>query len=199
MSANRSPHRSGPGRCIGLTILAFVLTIALRSVALSQNQTPASSVMTKLATPADEAALRSLLRKAADALIARDGAALESILAEDYTFGTPVGQVLTRAQRIAAVRSGQRPVKSLDYDDLAVRIYGDAAVLTAHYVEHSPDDKQSGGRLLNVHVRSSPDAAWKLIASQNGFDGPPSQTPTPRVAWFISMAVHTNTFARHAP
>ncbi|MGA2363064.1 MAG: nuclear transport factor 2 family protein [Candidatus Aminicenantales bacterium] len=67
-----------------------------------------------------------------DALVKRDVVFLDRILAEDYMFTSPEGEVLTKAQMLAMLKSGEDVVSSAVNHDLKVRVYGDAAVVTGY-------------------------------------------------------------------
>ncbi len=55
---------------------------------------------------------------------------LQSLLAEDYTLTNPVGQVVPKAIFVAKIKDGSFKIESLEYGQIKVRTYGDAAVVT---------------------------------------------------------------------
>ena len=63
-----------------------------------------------------------------------DWAVLDRILAEDYILTDSNGNVWTKAQCFSLAKSGEDVITSLASDDWKVRIYGDAAVVTARHV-----------------------------------------------------------------
>lgn len=67
-----------------------------------------------------------------DALVKLDLAFLDRILAEDYLFTSPLGEVLTKSQMLAELKSGEDVVSSVVNHDMKVRVYGDAAVVNGH-------------------------------------------------------------------
>ena len=66
----------------------------------------------------------------AKAGIKKDIAFFDQILADDFTATDPEGNVFSRAQYLAEMKSGDYVLASFVQDDLKVRIYGDAAVVT---------------------------------------------------------------------
>jgi len=66
----------------------------------------------------------------ADALVKHDWAFLDHILADDYTWTDAEGNVWTKAQFLASLKSGEDVISSLVSDDMEVRVYGDTAVVT---------------------------------------------------------------------
>jgi ketosteroid isomerase-like protein len=79
-----------------------------------------------------EQELLKLEQQWGDALVKPDLAFLDWILAEDYMFTSPEGEVLTKAQMLAELKSGEDVVSSVVNHDMKVRVYGDAAVVTGH-------------------------------------------------------------------
>ncbi|HYU07926.1 MAG TPA: nuclear transport factor 2 family protein [Gemmatimonadales bacterium] len=65
-----------------------------------------------------------------DALLAADTVALSRLLAPDFMEISRLGTVRTRADNIRDIANGTLHLTSINYDSLAVRIYGDVAVLT---------------------------------------------------------------------
>jgi len=66
------------------------------------------------------------------ALVKKDAAALESILADDFTGVGSGGTTSTKAAQLSDVKAGG--VRSCVHDNIKVRLYGDTAVLTGHTV-----------------------------------------------------------------
>ena len=65
------------------------------------------------------------------AMIAKDYAVLDRVLADDYTdSGDPDGSVHTKSDMMSALKSGQIAISSYKYADLKVRVYGSAAIVT---------------------------------------------------------------------
>jgi hypothetical protein len=72
-----------------------------------------------------------LERQSKDAAVQRDPAFAQRTLADDYLGITPLGQVITKADTVAARKSGRLRYDSIDVSDLVVRVYGNTAVVTA--------------------------------------------------------------------
>ncbi len=116
---------------------------------------------------AAEREIRSLQKQLISAYMRRDVAALEQILADDYTFVESHGRVLSKAELIDNFGSGDRVLTSYVIDDDRVRVYGDAAVMTYHYrsQERYRGQDQSGEfRLIRVFARRGDH--WRMIAGQ---------------------------------
>lgn len=77
-----------------------------------------------------EHALRNLDEQRIAALLQPDIPTLERIMADDFTYTHSSGQTQTKAEFLADFKSGKRVFKSLKQEDVQVRVYGNAAVLT---------------------------------------------------------------------
>ena len=112
----------------GLTlyVLALVLSVSL----------PASATRPKsnASTAADEEAVREIVdleKQSKDAALHRDADFAERVLAEDYVAITPLGQVVGKADTIAARKTAQLRYETIDVSDMVVRMYGNTAIVTA--------------------------------------------------------------------
>jgi ketosteroid isomerase-like protein len=70
-------------------------------------------------------------RQMKEALLHRDADLSSRALADDYVAITPLGQVTTKQETLAARRSGQLRYQAMNISDMVVRVYGDMAVVTA--------------------------------------------------------------------
>jgi ketosteroid isomerase-like protein len=109
------------------------------------------------------------IRKYDDALRRADVAAVERFWATEYTFINPRGERLTRADRIANVRSGQTALDSLVHvpQEEHIKVYGDVAVYTTLLSikgRYSGQAEKGAYRGLVVWVRR--DGRWQQVASQ---------------------------------
>jgi ketosteroid isomerase-like protein len=132
--------------CVG--VLVFGLTI----LAQQRNVRP-------------EQELLKLEQQWGDALVKPDLTFLDRIMAEDYMFTSPLGEVLTKAQMLAELKSGEDVVSSVVNHDMKVRVYGDAAVVTGHstYKETVQGNDISGEyRWTDTWIRK--DGRWQCVA-----------------------------------
>jgi ketosteroid isomerase-like protein len=79
-----------------------------------------------------EQELLALEQQWSDALVKPDLVFLDRILAEDYLFTSPLGEVLTKAQMLTELKSGEDAVSSVVNHEMKARVYGDAAVVNGH-------------------------------------------------------------------
>lgn len=116
----------------------------------------------------EENAVREVEEKFAAAYANNDANALEGLWADDYVFVNPAGQVWTKAQRLAALRSGELTIESYTRDDERIRIYGTTAVVTyrSHVkAQRNGHDISSDRRVITVLVKR--DGRWQAVAQQS--------------------------------
>lgn len=77
-----------------------------------------------------EDSVRALEMSRRQALLAADTVALSRLLAPDFVEISRLGTVRARADNIRDIASGALHLTSVTYDSLAVRVYGDVAILT---------------------------------------------------------------------
>jgi ketosteroid isomerase-like protein len=97
----------------------------------------------------------------------RDIAVLERIYADDLAFVNGRGQVLTKAQHLEEIRSGNVKYLSSNKSDFHVHLYGSTAVLTGRensIVEYHGKTISSPRQFITVYIKS--DGQWKYVAHQ---------------------------------
>jgi ketosteroid isomerase-like protein len=104
-------------------LLAALISFVALPLALSQTPSPTDN---KTA----EQEVRQMIEQYRTALTKKDTAALERIWADDYTFVNASGAVVTKAERLANLKSGATSLDTIVTDsDMKIRIYGgDVAV-----------------------------------------------------------------------
>jgi len=101
-----------------------------------------------------------------DALMRRNAAALESLLADDYIAITPNGTLQSKDQTLANLRSGTTQFKAIDFSDRKVRFYGQTALVTsrAEVSGTNAEGSFSGSyRYTRVYVRNE-QGKWKIVS-----------------------------------
>jgi uncharacterized protein (TIGR02246 family) len=96
-----------------------------------------------------------------------DREAIGRVLAPDWTVTGITGRVMTKAQVMDEMFAGtDRPIAAMTVDDVAVRVFGDAAVVTGRTVArgNSPGAAPVELRFTDVFVRQ--DGRWLAVASQ---------------------------------
>lgn len=110
-----------------------------------------------------------------DAILRNDTAALERLLADSLVTTLDGGDVKTKADELAANRAGGRKVESWVASDVAIRLYGDTAVVTGR-AEVEDSFRGEGRRRFTfrfTHVWARLDGRWQLVARHLSGRNPP--------------------------
>jgi ketosteroid isomerase-like protein len=94
------------------------------------------------------------------ALLSRDLEALSTIYSDDYMLVRPDGSSLSKHEVLHDLRDGGLMFKSVELDDVKVRVYGPTALLTATawtVTSRAGKDTRSHARLLAVYVADGDD------------------------------------------
>jgi ketosteroid isomerase-like protein len=78
----------------------------------------------------DEDEVRRIEIEWGDAFERRDMATLDHLMADEYILTDPLGNVRTKAESLAAIKTSELLFESTNSDDVNVRINGDTAVVT---------------------------------------------------------------------
>jgi ketosteroid isomerase-like protein len=100
------------------------------------------------------------------AMLKGNSAAMESLLADDYTAITAKGAIQTKEQALNNLKSGAMQLKALTISDRKVRIYGATAVVTslAELTGGKNDPELTGRyRYTRVYVHN-PQGQWKIVS-----------------------------------
>jgi ketosteroid isomerase-like protein len=108
------------------------------------------------------------------AMVANDAEAIGRYMAEDWTIIGPDGNMSGKAAFLGLVQSGTLTHDTMDADDYKVRVYGDAAVVTARAVSGGKWQGQpfrSVERVSDVWVRQG-SGEWKCVLTHLSRLGP---------------------------
>ena len=141
----------------------LTISMALLSFAVGQPATPPDSENSK-----SEQEVRQMIEKYRTALLQRDIAALEKIWADDYVFVNASGEVRTKAQRIANLKSGATALESInEKENITVRVYQNSAVATSRVtIKGKYSGQPTGGQYRSMHVWVKGPEGWQLVANQ---------------------------------
>jgi ketosteroid isomerase-like protein len=141
----------------------LAMTTALLSFALGQSANQHDSQNSN-----SEQEVRQMIEKYRSALLQRDIAALEKIWAGDYIFVNASGDVLTKAQRLANVKSGATALDSIkEEENIMVRVYENSAVATSRVtIKGHYSGQPTSGQYRSTHVWVKGPAGWQLVSNQ---------------------------------
>lgn len=115
----------------------------------------------------DDEKIRELIERWDNALIRKDTAFIDSILAEDFTYISSSGQIQSKSQLLEFIKATDLTIESASSKIITIRIYNDSAVAIAEgaikgrYKSNVFDDRY---RFTDVWVKQ--DGKWKATVTQ---------------------------------
>jgi ketosteroid isomerase-like protein len=148
-------------------LFLMALFLAFPSGVLAQ--TSSTSHKATHSTSKAEAEIRQAIRDYDAALRRTDVTAVQKFWAEEYAFINTRGERLTRADRLANLRTGQTAFDSLAHapQEEKITVYGDVAVYTTLLTIrglYGGQEQEGSARGLVVWVRRK--GQWQQVASQ---------------------------------
>jgi ketosteroid isomerase-like protein len=142
--------------------IGFVALAAALSPLILVAQTPASRATTSV-----ERTLYRLEDQWTQALVRRDGAAFDRLLAPRFVY-TENDQVMTKAQLIDAVVRGADTVESAGNEDMKAYVYGNTAVVTGWLiVKGRGKDGAFNRRYRYTDTWVNRSGRWQVIAAHD--------------------------------
>jgi ketosteroid isomerase-like protein len=125
------------------------------------------------AKPVDTAAIETeIKRRVADAaatMTNNDAAGLEKMTIDSYKFINPNGQLSTRAERVASLRSGESKYESVAYDEVTVNLNPSASgaiVIARATVKGVNMGNKVDGQYRVTQIWRKTDDGWKMAHGQ---------------------------------
>src|SRR6476646_2101614 len=141
----------------------LAINIALLSFAFGQSPTAQQS-----ANSTSEQEVRQMIEKYRTAILQRDIATLEKIWADDYVFVNATGDVLSKRERLANIKSGATTLDSINEEEnVTVRVYQNSAVTTSRVtIKGQYGGQPTSGQYRSTHVWVKGPAGWQLVSNQ---------------------------------
>lgn len=99
------------------------------------------------------------------AVIANDVTQMDHLLSDDYIGISANGTVETKAQVLALRKAGTVRIKTLEINDLKVRVYGDTAVVTSRAdLEGTNGQSDISGNYRYTRVYNRRYGQWKIVS-----------------------------------
>jgi hypothetical protein len=119
------------------------------------------------ADAAEEGAVNEAIDGLRKAQLAQDKAKMETLAADQLSYGHSSGVVQNKAEMINGVMTRKSKVKSIEYPDLKISVTGNNAVARHLYVSESElDGKTDTTKIGILEVWQKQDSGWKLLARQ---------------------------------
>jgi ketosteroid isomerase-like protein len=144
-------------------IPSIIITVALVSFAFGQSVTQKESADSK-----SEQEVRQAIEKYRAALLRRDVSALEQVWTDDYFFVNAAGEMLSKAQRLANLKSGATTLESInEEEELKVRVHQYTAVATSRVtIKGQYSGQPTSGQYRSIHIWVKGPTGWQLVANQ---------------------------------
>ena len=125
------------------TMVACVLAVcSLSAFGQAKSEAPKTSASV-------EQVLMQMERDWTKAGLNKDAAALDRIIADDWTAIDFQGKIETKAQALADLKSGSSALQSVELGEMKVRVFGNTAVVTGSDIEKSTyKGKDSSGKYV---------------------------------------------------
>ena len=142
-----------------------VITITLLLSLLTVPSLPARAANHQDKTTQD---VREVEKRRIQYLTGGDLTQLERILSDDLIYTHSSGRVESKAQFLAALRSGEMKYEAMDHEDVQVRVYGDTAVLTGRSrvkLKSKGEDRSFPLRFTLVYAKQ--ERQWRMVGWQS--------------------------------
>ena len=114
-----------------------------------------------------EAEIRDAEKAWAQAVVARDWAAVEKILGDKLIYAHATGGVESKKQYLDRVRSGAQKYDTINHESTRVVIYADSAVThSIMRMAGTTNGTPFNDHLMMLHVWEKQGGAWRLAAHQ---------------------------------
>lgn len=164
----------------------WLLAACVFAIACRQPSQPAPETSAQVASTTSTADVERELAKMAqdwvDAILRRDIATLERVLADDFVATLPDGRIVTKAQDIDELQSGAFTSESTTIDSINVRVFGETAIVTFGQTEKSRyRGREMTGRTLWTDVLLKRNGRWQIVA-EHGSIAPDRPSPAGKAA-----------------
>jgi ketosteroid isomerase-like protein len=133
---------------------------------MRRNRKPASTRRASAKVSAEQA-LEKLAHEYAEALTKRDVAALDKIWTPDYTFVNPRGELLSKAERLANIKSGATEFQTMSPQKERLLVHGDfAAEIGRIVVQGEYSGRESSGEYRYTTAWVKIGGRWQMLANQ---------------------------------
>lgn len=115
----------------------------------------------------DAGAIKDAVEALRQAMLAADKAKLESLTADQLSYGHSAGKLETKAEFIDVIASKKTVYKMLEFTDVVVTVVGSAAIVRHNWTGVSVSDgKESPSKIGVLQAWTKVDGAWKLLGRQ---------------------------------
>ena len=125
-------------------------------------------ILAQTQTESVEQELIKLENEWAEAWVKSDVAFFDRIMADDYTWTSPWGEVFTKAHNLALIKSREDVITSWVVAEMKVRVYGDAAVVSGFdTVKETYKGEDVSGQNRWTHTWVKRAGRWRCVAAHS--------------------------------
>lgn len=145
-------------------ILVAALALTIQSLAIAQTEGAKGSGDSSV-----EQLIKQLENESREATLKNDAEALDRLLADNWMNTNANGTVTTKAQLMALLKSSPFKIMSIENDDVLIRVYGDAAVVTGRSTSKrvNRDNAVVAGQVRFTRVWAKLGEKWRVVAAQS--------------------------------
>jgi ketosteroid isomerase-like protein len=115
----------------------------------------------------DEAAVNDAIKALTQAMLAADKAKLESLVADQLSYGHSSGKLENKAQFVEVIAGKKTVYKTINLTDTSTAVVGNNAIARHTFsAETEADGKAGSARVGVLQVWQKQDGRWKLLARQ---------------------------------
>ncbi len=116
------------------------------------------------AASSEEADVMAAMNVYKNALIQKDGAALNRILSPDLLYTHSGGQFETKKDVVASITGGKTTIQKVEFSDTTVHLYGNTALVKTRVDLWHSDKEIVHMSVLHVWVKGP--SGWQMVARQ---------------------------------
>jgi ketosteroid isomerase-like protein len=116
------------------------------------------------AASSEEAEVMAAMNVYKNALIQKDGAALNRILSPDLLYTHSGGQFETKKDVVASITGGKTTIQKVEFSDTTVHLYGNTALVKTRVDLWHSDKDIVHMSVLHVWVKGP--SGWQMVARQ---------------------------------
>ena len=146
-------------------VFAGLLIMSLYIAPAWASDTPSSKSEKSPASSKAEQEIRALLSRWIEALVKNDLDFRGQIMADDETFTTYDGAVITKSHILEAAKSSNYAIEALSPENITVRVYGDAAVVNLRAsITERINGKSMTNRIQVTQTWIKRNSRWQVVA-----------------------------------
>jgi ketosteroid isomerase-like protein len=159
-------------------LIGLILTVGVWSCTNTPQQQPtgAPAAAASAATQDVEATIAQLEKNWVAAIVKKDTATLDRLLASEFAGTSPTAHTYTKSEAIADITNSKYVVDKMDLDEVSVNVYGTTAVSFTSQEEKSKyEGTDTSGHYHFTDVWVKKDGNWQAVASHGTrYDAPAS-------------------------